>query len=945
MDELSFRLLDTVGVWRKGQPLGPATAQQRTVLALLLLEHGRCVPVERMSLALWGGEPPSSARNCVQVQVSRLRRLLGSAPVRLASSASGYSIDLLPDRVDLFRFRSLVHDASTAEPSVARDMLTRALSERRGPVLAGVAGTWLTETVAQNLEDEYLDAVEELARLERETGHPEKAVARLTPLHLVNPLREGLAAALLTSLHASGRRAEALVLFRRTRQALVEELGVEPGDALQRAHEKALRHEGTAPVRREAPAAGRLSPDRAPRQLPPDNAYYSGRQREHGWLDALVRPGHERDRTAAPGIGVITGLAGVGKTALAVHWAHRNRDLFPGGQLYLDLRGFGPHGTPVPAADALRTLIEALGVPQVRIPASEDGRVGMFRSLLADRRILLLLDNARDADQVRPLLPGSPGCVVLVTTRHELTSLVAKDGARPLAVEPLTAQEARQVMAVRLGHRRVTDEEDAVGKLVSLCGGLPLALAMVTAHAVTRPHLTLSELLPEMDEAGRRLDAFSSEDSRADLRSAFSWSYAALSAESAGLFRLLGLHPTPEFTVAAAASLLGVSTAATRKLLAELVQAHLVTAVSADRYTWHDLTWAYARELAHARTPPAERHRASHRMLSHYLHTARAAERQTNLSHQLPLEAASDTPGAVSVDFDDPRAAMDWLHNEHRSLVAAVHEAAHHGFDAPCWQLAQAVRTFLYRCGYFNTQAEVHRVALTAAVRLSDPAARAYCQFGLGQAYARLGRFDDAHAHLGDARDMYHELTDHLGQAIVHTQLSVLEGQRGDPESALDHSLRSLTHSREAGHRPGEAMALNNVGWYSAQLGDYETARRHCTDAVAMLRRVGDCLGEAAALDSLGYLHRSLGRPEQAIVCYEQALTLRRGQERVYDAETLPQLADAQLAAGRPDLARSSLRRALSMLDEFARHEADEVRERLDELENQLGPSGRRSQP
>lgn len=929
MDDVEFRLLGAVGVWRDGQRLGPATAQQRSVLASLLLEPDRAVSVERLINTLWGSKPPASARNAVQGHVSRLRRLLTPlAGVEVRTSAQGYCLAADPHRVDLHRFRDLVREARQLEPAKARDRLETALAEWHGPALTGVAGRWLPDIVSPALDEERLSAIEELSALDVNASRYEEVIGRLSALVTEHPLRERLVFLLLTALHHGGRRTDALTLFRTVRQRFVEELGIEPGEELQRAHQNILR--GQSP-----PAGTRSSGMATPRQLPPDIEHFTGREAELASMgDALPETGQALSR-ATP-IQLVTGTGGVGKTSLAVHWAHRMRDRFPDGQLHADLRGFGPTGSPVPPTDVVRMFLEALGVPDSRIPSTLESRVGLYRSLLADRSVLVVLDNARDADQIRPLLPGSPGSLVLITSRDALNGLVAAEGARPMRLNPFSAAEARDLIIRRLGAASVAAEREAIDGLISVCAGLPLTLTIMAARAIAQPGLPLAALLPDRGDLDGELDAFEGDDARSDLRTVFSWSHRALSEEGARLFRLLGLHEGATSTIAAAASLTGTPLSVARRSLVELARAHLTVERAPGRHSRHDLLWAYARELVHVHDTGTARQEALHRLLDHYLHTALLGDQQLNRHHQIPLAVAPARDGVTVTMLADRRQALAWFRYEHEALVAAVAQAARAGLDTHVWQLARATRTFLYQQGHFHEQEAVHRTALEVAERTSDPEAQAYCHFGLGQAQVRLQRHEDGRAHLRTALELYSEMNNKIGQAVVHTQLSVVEGFADHSAAALHHNELALELCRAAGHRAGEAMALNNAGWYLARLGQHRQALSRCAEALTVLQGLGDTMGEAAALDSLGYIHNSLGQHEQAISYYKRALRKREGRERVYQAETLPQLAEAQLAAGRPAEARDTLLQALEQLGQFASHDADAVRARLREVEELL---------
>ncbi|MDT0343168.1 AfsR/SARP family transcriptional regulator [Streptomyces litchfieldiae] len=937
---MEFRLLGAVGVWRGEHRLGPVTAQQRTVLALLLLDPGRAVPVDRLITALWGDRPPVSARNSVQGCVSRLRRTLteSGTDAELTTSAQGYRLRVDRDRVDLHRFRDLVRLAQREEPTRGHELLGQALELWRGAALAEVAGRWLPETVAPGLEEERLAAHEERAVQDLHLGRPQNAAADLSALVAAHPLRERAVGILLMSLHQTGRRAEALALFRRVRQQFVEELGIEPGEELQRAHQAILN--GGDPARtvpRQSPPAPVAAPPAAPatpavpRQLPPDIEHFTSRAYELEILDALAR----KDRvggSGAPVVCVIAGTGGVGKTALAVHWAHRARDRYPDGQLYLNLRGFGPTDSAVPPADAVRVFLDTLQVPASRIPAAFEAQVGLFRGLLADRRMLILLDNARDSDQVRPLLPTSPGSLVLVTSRNELTGLAVTDGAHQLTLDLLSAAESRELLDRRLGPGAFPGEQGSMDDIIALCAGLPLALAIVAARATTQPALPLSTLPGDAYGSGDSLDVFDSGDPSTDVRTVFSWSYRALSPEAARLFRLLGLAESPDLTMAAIASLAGEPLAVARRLLTELVRAHLVGQRSPGHYASHDLLWAYALELTLDQDPKEERRAALHRLLDHYLHSAVPGDDLLNPNVTAPIMPAPAQPHVTVTPLHDAAQARAWYADQLPALLAAVRQAAHLGFDAHAAQLAHASRAFLFQEGHAQHQVTTHRIALDAARRLFDLPAQALSHLGLGQAYHRLGQFDETEAHLLAALRLYEQLDDKTGQGRTHSHLGHLRDQQGRRREGLVHVTQALILHRASGHRAGQAQALNNIGWFHAALGAHEEALRYCEKALAMQQELGNANGHAAALDSLGYVHHHLGHHERAIGYYERALDWRRGRERVSEAETLARLAEAQLAAGRREECLTTLRQSLRLFTEVAHPGAETVTARLAEL-------------
>ncbi|TDC11099.1 tetratricopeptide repeat protein [Streptomyces sp. 8K308] len=957
---VEFRLLGPVGVWCHGQRLGPATAQQRTVLATLLLDPGRVVAVDRLVTALWGATPPATARNSLQGTVSRLRRLLGQFPqVELATSVRGYTLRVEAQSIDLHRFRHQVRQArgTGVQAADAAESLRAALALwRGGPPLVDVAGAWLPEAVAPGLEEERLAAVETLAVADLALGRDAAVAAELAPLLPEHPLRERLASLLMVALHRAGQRAEALEVFRRVRRRFADELGIEPGEELQRLHQAILADReapwpAATPRVAQAPTAARSVP-RVPRQLPPDTETFIGREAELAALDALLPPPEAAaGRAVGTPVGVIAGTGGVGKTALAVRWAHRSRDHFPDGQLYVNLLGFGPTQLARPPAEAVRLFLDALDVAPQRIPASVDAQVGLYRSLLADRRMLVLLDNALDSDQVRPLLPNSSGCVVLVTSRVELTGLAAAEGARTLPLGLLADADARELLVRRLGQARVSAEADAVDDLVARCAGLPLALAIVAARAGARPGLPLDALTSgpgdgsgagAWEDAGSpgALDIFDGGDSGASVRTVFSWSYQALSEGAARLFRLLGLTESPDISVAGAASLAGIAPRAAHQSLSELARAHLAWERSPGRYGCHDLLWAYAAELTHELDDADERRAALHRLLDYYLHSANLGDQQLDPYHRVPIELPSPRPGVTVPPLTTTGPAVRWFLNEHQSLLIAIRQAARAGFDTHAWQLACASRGFLSQHGYSQAQAAMHRIALDAARRLGDPRAVAHAEIGLVQALIRLGEEDGCEERLEAAHRLFGAADDPVGQAVTHIYRSLLSERDGDYAAGIHHNEQALALYRRAEHRGGEGRAMNNVGWFQAQLGKYREALDICQAALAIHRELGDGPGESATLDSLGYIHHRLGHHQQAVDHYQRSLGRRGDWEPALAGRTLGRLGAAQLSTGRLAEGRETLRRALTLLEDLAPGDADEVRASLARLDAEEGSGG-----
>ena len=661
-----------------------------------------------------------------------------------------------------------------------------------------------------------------------------------------------------------------------------------------------------------------------PAQLPADVPGFVGRTDQLSRLGKLLDGG---DRPATVVISAIAGTAGVGKTALAVHWAHQFLDRFPDGQLYVNLRGFDPAGTAATPAEVVRSFLDALDVPAQRVPEGLDAQTALYRSLLAERRMLVLLDNARDADQVRPLLPGTASCLVLVTSRNQLTGLIASAGALPLRLDLLSPDEARDLLARRVGMERTAAEPTAVEEIVERCARLPLALAVVAARAAAEPQQPLATLAADLHH---RLDSLATGDPGTDVRSVFSWSYRQLSQPAARLFRLLGVHPGPDLSASAAASLAGTSPGQARPLLTELIQAHLVTEPVPGRYALHDLLRAYAGELAGSDEPDADRRAALHRLLDHYLRSAHQAD---TVLHPTTREAIEPIAPMSDVTVDDPGsgdAAAHWFAAEYQVLVATVRLAADAGLDRHAWQLVWSMARFVQGRQDFRDAIALHGIALRAALRLGDLAAQGYSHRLLGRAYTQLGEHDEARAHLEHALEAYGQLGDETNQSHVHLGLAEVLERQGRYRDALHQAEQSLARYRTSDQQVWQANALNALGWLHARLGDYETALEHCQQALALQQELGYRQGEAVTWDSLGVAYHHLGRHADAVAAYQRALALFRDLgNRYYEADSLVHLGDTYRDSGDTDTAREQWQAALAILTDLDHPDAEQVQARL----------------
>ena len=891
--------------------------QRRAVLAVLAVDAGRPVAPDVVIRRVWGADFPEGARRSVYAHVARLRKLCEgtSGRIRVTRRSGGYVLEADRDRIDVHRFRRLVGEARDPglPDGVRAQLLGEALGLWRGEPLSGLDGPWVAQT-REVWRRERVEATVAWARLQI-LDEPAVAIGPLAALLDEHPLTEPLAEMLMRTLYAAGRGAEALECYAAVRRRLAEELGTEPGPALRAAHQAVLR--GSGP-----PAA----PQRVvPAQLPVAVRGFTGRTEELARLDAFLTTAS----SAPVVISAVSGTAGVGKTSLAVHWGHRVRKAFPDGQLYVNLRGFDPGGASRDPAEALRGFLDALEVPPARIPAGVDAQAALYRSLLADRRMLVVLDNARDADQVRPLLPGAPGCVVLVTSRNRLTSLAAVEGAHMFAIDVLSPAEARSMLADRLGGPRTATDPAAVAEITARCAGLPLALAVVSARAAAQPSLPLAVLAGELRDGDSRLDALDAGDHATRVRAVFSWSYRALSPGAARLFRLLGLHPGPDVSAAAATSLAGELPSRTRLSLAELTGAHLLAEPSPGRYSFHDLLRAYAGELARAEDDVDVRREATHRVLDHYLHTALRAQRLLGPPADR-IVPAPVRPGVLPEEPDGRDAAMAWFTADHSVLSAALQQAARDGFDVHVWQLAAALTTYHQRAVLWEEWAAAHTAALAAAERLGDRAAQACALRNVANAESSLGMQPEARERLDRAMRLYRELDDPAGEAHTHLALGRVSTRQERRAEALVHSRRAVELFGVAGERGWQGMALNNVGWDHTMLGRHRQAVGFGREALALLEGTGHLSGEAHTWDTLGYAHHHLGEYAQAAACYERAARLfHELGDRYFEADILAHLGDTLHAARDTDSTKSAWTRSLALFEELGHPDAAALRDRL----------------
>jgi DNA-binding SARP family transcriptional activator/tetratricopeptide (TPR) repeat protein len=956
---MRFALLGPlVIVGDSGQQASLAGPRLRVLLTALLLRANTPVSAHALAEAVWDGKLPPAAMETLRSYVRRLRRALGPQGGALIEARDpGYLIRLSGAELDVLEFETLCREAAAARRaaawSLASDAATRALELWRGPPLLDVPSRLLHDEIVPRLKELRMQALEDRAEADLHLGRHEQLVPQLRDLTVQHPLRERFHAQLMLALYRCSRQAEALESYRDARRTLVEELGIEPGPELSRLHERILAGDtglltppqgdaGPEPgadalglrdaasadfissaQRRLALAATVGSVTRVPAQLPAGVPYFTGRMRELRALSALV---DTRRETVV--ISAIRGMGGVGKTALAVHFAHRVSDRFPGGQLYVNLHGFDPTGEPVPAHDAVRIILDGLGVPADRIPHDPQAQAAMYRSMLAGKRMLVLIDNARDEQQVRPLLPGSPDCLVVITSRNQLTGLVAVDGVHAFNLDLLTDAEARDLLERRLGADRLSTDAGAVARIITRCAGLPLALNIVAARATARPRASLSTLASELSQGYLGL---ASGDALSDLRAVFSWSYRALDESAARMFRLLSLHPGPDISLAAAASLADLPPREARRDLAALTRASMLAEDADARFSFHDLLREYAahKALACENDNEAERRNSARRVLDHYLNTAnRAAFLLNPARDSVGLPACR--PGAQIGELSETRQAVAWFAAERKVLLRVVSWAADNSFNTHCWQLAWTSVDFLDHHGYWRELASIQRTALAAATRSADIEGQAQAHHYLGLAGVRLGSYADADRHLRSALGLSAQTRNLTAHARSQLSLGRLLASQGRFNDALTHAELSGQLFGSIGHRVGQANALNNAGWYRAHVGDLERALAACQQALVIFRDLGDPGGEARTLDSLGYAHHHMYRHAEAIEAFQAATRLyARSGDRYNQSETLARLGEAYLAAGQRWQARVAWEQALAILEDLHHPNAEKLKAKL----------------
>jgi DNA-binding SARP family transcriptional activator len=940
---MRFRLLGPVEVWAGGDwhPIG--APKWRSVLAALLVKAGQIVPADELINEVWGDKQPAKATNLVSIYVLRLRRLIGDTDGSiLVTRAPGYLLKLAPGDTDAQVFETLVREGGRAyaagDPEQAAAQLSEALLLWRGSPLADVPATTLVEAEAGRLTELHFDAAELRIQAELACGSHAQVIPELRRLLADNSLRENLWLLLMRALDGAGRHAEALDAYGQARSVFSEELGVDPGAELRQFYARLLAKDEE--LTREAEAPGSISagtvtssakppgpvpaPPEAqvprsvpvPAQLPADVADFTGREDEVEHLCDLLVSGGAGIDPGAVRIALVAGSGGLGKTSLAVHAAHRVKASFPGGQLYVDLLGATPQ--PLSPGDALARFLRDLGVDGRDIPVDEDERAARYRTVLAGRRMLVVLDNARDAAQVRPLLPGTASCAVLVTTRSRMPDLAS---TRLVDLNVLDDDEALTLFTRVVGDERASAEPEATAELLLACAGLPLAIRICAARLNTRSGWTIGAMASRLRDEHRRLDELRAGDMA--VRASFQVSFASLpaavqpgGAAPANAFRLLGLWQGPSISSAAAAALFGTPEHLAEDALEALVDAHLLGSTSEDRYKFHDLLRVYSSELAAADLSRQVRDAAIGRLLTWYMRTADAAATVVSPHrYNVPLDPASDD--SAPLGFVSAEDTLAWYDSERANIVAATRQASQYGLHEIAWRLPAPLFSVFSRRGNWADLITTNRIALASARQAGNRQGEAWVLNTLGQA---LGIIHDGESIgcLEQSLAIRREIGDRMGEAQAANNLADAYEALGRGEEAVELLRRGLELSRKVSYRYGEAVALSNLGAALLHLDRAAEAVELLRQSRSLFAEIGFPDGAGYAGHSLGRCYLSLDRDDDALDCLQQALASHQAAgNRNRQAVTLRSLALALSRSGQSAQAWESWNQAAAIFDDL----------------------------
>ncbi|MCM6776802.1 tetratricopeptide repeat protein [Nocardia sp. CDC159] len=933
---MEFRILGPVELRTNEAVIAPGGHRQRTLLVALLLRANTPASTAYLSEAVWE-RPPCSPESNLRTYIAELRRWLHRSGVhesRLQTRPGGYTLVLEPGESDLANFEALVERGTRrwndGDSAGAATCFGQALDLWRGEPFEDLPSpSALLRAERTRLEDRRLAVVERYARARIELGEADAVLGELRVLTARYPMREELWLLLMLALYRGGRQAAALQTYTQARRNIVEALGIEPGPRLRALHQQILVAE---PPPAEAAVADINPPVRPampkPRQLPPDVRHFIGRRADLAALDEIA---DSASAGAAPVvISAIAGIAGVGKTALAVHFAHRVADRYGDGHLYVNLRGFDPQQPPVPASEALGRFLRALGVIAEQIPADPAERAGLYRTLLADKSVLIVLDNAATAEQVRPLLPGSPSCLVLITSRNQLHGLVATHGAHQVTLDTLRPHETVTLLREIIGPDRVDAESGAAGGLARLCGHLPLAVRVAAANLVVRPHDSIGQLVATMERDDRLVALEVGDDAEASVRRAFESSYRALNPELRRLFRRLGLVPGADFTVYVAAALVERPVAQAQSLLDGLAAAHLVEPYAPGRYRLHDLLGLYACDRAHADEHESEREHAVRRLVEWYLYACAAADRALMPQKPQIPDLAPPGPHRETPDLATYDAALSWCDGEQQNVAAVIRVAARRELPTHAWKLAVSLWQYWYQRRQWHEAEAACRIGLESARRTGDRHGEAWMLTQLGIVLFEFRRFDEAVDHQRRSVALFRgEFPP--GEAMALENLGSALARTGRFDEAVECHRRSRNLFREAGIRGGECIGEYGLALTYQVMNRFDEALDHFGRALAIAREIDSHWGEGWCLLNVGKIRRQQHRFDEAIDYFERsaevfaAMGYRWGR-----AAAMTELGQALRQTGRADAAHRCLSTARIILDEFDDPESPEIRARLE---------------
>lgn len=935
---MELRVLGPVEAFVDGSAIDLGAPRQRCVLAVLALEPNRIVPLERLIDAIWDTDAPPAAKSSVQAYISRLRKAFTSVDgLSLTGRAGGYRLDIAPEAIDLHRFQTLTKEArQTPDPVTADRLFSQALDLWRGDPLSDVRTSWLTDRVCAGLEQQRLDAIEDRYDCRLKLGAHADVISPLRGLVAEHPLRERLVGLLILALYRSGQKAAALETYQQAADRIVEDLGLDPGTELRKLHEAILRDEPWL----DAPPPPKPEPVRAvaverprsvtPAQLPGDIAAFTGRRAELERLDALHHPGDDMNRSAGMRITAITGTAGVGKTSLALHWGHRAAAQFPDGALYLNLRGFDDQQPPIEPTDALRQLLGGLGTSINTIPASLDERAALFRSLLANRNALIVLDNARGSKQVRPLLPGTPECHVLVTSRTRLDGLVALDGAHQISLDSLSPDESRQLLATIIGSARVDAEPEAVQQLSALCGHLPLGLRLAGAQLAAQESRAITDFVDELADYQDRLDTLDLLDLDTPLRATFDVSYESLTDDAAAVFRIVGLHPGPDVDPLVLAAGITAKVSRVRRWLDQLAIAHLVSESTPGRYTMHDLLRAYALEKANE-LPLHEQDVSTERMLDYYLHVARQAKSWQYAGQNRYTGGVNHVPAEVPA-YTSVSEASAWFETERINLIAAIRHAAGRQDPRHSYLLPGEMALHFELSHRWEDGLVVGEIGLRAARKGTDYLQELRMLNLLGSAAANQGSPDDSAAYFRQLHQLAVANDDNYAAGLSLSNLSLLMSQCGRYDEAADTAEQALTFISRETDPWNWANTRNSLSEFYRRTGDATAAVKSGMEALAVFTELGDEAKQSRAIHSLGEAYLAAGQYSDASDYLRRAIELgkRSGNDRTITLAFIG-LGDIEKALGNTTTALRHWQEALSRRDKLQPDELDQLARRIEQ--------------